>query len=168
MGTYYWAGGQRVELEADDEHVAIDQKLAEKAGLDTEIKTAAEAGKRVGGGVLVAPRSSLREDTLASLRDAGALHSVYKRQRAVIVPLPEIRIELDNPKQRRAVMDVLTERASEHAITEDTDDQMVLRPTSGSGDDALKLANDIYEQAHPAAASVRFIQFVPKPTSERA
>ena len=165
MGAYYWAGGQKVELETDDEHVAIDQKLAERAGLDRELKTAAQAGQRVGAGVLVAPRSSLEEGTLTSLREAGALHSVYKHRRAMVVPLPEIRIELDNPKQRRAVMSVLTERASDHSITEDTPEQMVLRPTSGKGDDALKLANNIYERAHPAAASVRFIQFVPKPTS---
>ena len=39
---------------------------------------------------------------------------------------------------------------------------LVLRPTSGRSDDALTLANYIYEQAHPAAATVRFVQFVPR------
>jgi hypothetical protein len=163
MSAYYYAAGRRVDLEPDDEHVAVDQDLAAKAGLDSEINTAAASGTRVGGGVLVALRSSLAEKTITSLQKAGALHPVYKRQSAIVVALPEVRIEVDNSKQHRAVMDVLAESGSNHAITQDTPEQIVLRPASGNGDDALKIANDIYERAHPAAASVRFVQFVPKP-----
>jgi hypothetical protein len=168
MGAYYYAGGRKVELESDDEHVGVDQKVAEKAGLDTQVRTASGAGPRYSGGVVLAQRSALGADTLASLRDAGALQPVYKRERAVIVALPEVRIEFDNPDQRRAVMNVLAESRSQHTIAEDTDDWIVVHPASGSGDDALKLANDIYERAHPAAASVRFVQFVPKPTVVRS
>jgi hypothetical protein len=89
---------------------------------------------------------------------------VYRKDRAVVVPLPEARIEFDSPAQRRAVREMLDNCPStECAIIEDTSDRIVVRPLSGSGSDALKLANEIYERAHPAAASVRFIQFVPKP-----
>ena len=89
---------------------------------------------------------------------------MYRKDRAVVVPLPEARIEFDSPAQRRAVREVLANCSSpECAIIEDTSNRIVVRLLSGSGSDALKLANRIYERAHPAAASVRFIQFVPKP-----
>ena len=86
----------------------------------------------------------------------------------MIVALPEVRIEFDNPDQRQAVMRVLAENRSPHTIAEDTNDWIVVQPASGKGDDALKIANDIYERARPASASVRFVQFVPKPMTTRS
>jgi hypothetical protein len=60
-------------------------------------------------------------------------------------------------------MDVLADRhALPHKISQSTDYSMIVQPVSGKGDDALKIANEIQERGHPAAASVRFIQFVPK------
>ena len=56
----------------------------------------------------------------------------------------------------------------EYTIAEQTNDRVVVRPTSGNGDDAMRMANDIYEGAHPAASSVRFVQFVPKPSVIRS
>lgn len=163
MGAYYYASGRRIELEPDDEHVAVDQQLAKRAGLDTHAAVSGVA-PRTSGGVVLAERAALDKKTLASLRKAGALQPVYKRERAVVVALPEVRVEFDNADQRRAVLDVLAENGSpRHTIAEDTADWIVVRPISGKGSDALTFANRIYERAHPAAASVRFLQFVPKP-----
>lgn len=165
MGAYYYASGRKVQLEKDEEHVAIDQKAAEKAGLDAQVRAASEGMPRQGGGIILAQRSALGEETMVSLRSAGALKPVYRRAAAVIVALPEIRVEFDTPEQRRAVMDVLAEdHAFPHKISESSGDRLIVSPTSGDGEDALKLANEIYERARPASASVRFIQFVPKPT----
>ncbi|WP_258187292.1 hypothetical protein [Variovorax sp. WS11] len=43
----------------------------------------------------------------------------------------------------------------------------MLKPASGRSTDALKAANEIYEQAHPAASSVRFLQFLARPDPKR-
>lgn len=162
MRAYYYAGGQRIELERDNEHVAVEHQAAKKAGLDTPGN--ASASPRPPGGIVLAERASLDKETLTSLRKAGALQPVYKRERGIVVALPEARIEFDNADQRRAVLDALAERGLPgHTIEEDTDDWIVVRPTSGNGSDALTIANQVYERAHPAAASVRFVQFVPKP-----
>jgi hypothetical protein len=80
----------------------------------------------------------------------------------MLVPLPEIRVEYDNAKQRAAVKAVIPQAPCKAEVSDESADGLVLRPTSGRSDDALTLANYIYEQAHPAAASVRFVQFVPK------
>ena len=165
MGAYYYAGGRKVELESDAEHVAVDQRAAERAGLAAQVKTASEDMPRQGGGVVLAPRSALDPKTIARLREAGALQPVYRHNRAVMVALPEVRVEFDTPAQRRAVLDVLAESQTvPHNISDSTDDGLIVRPASGNGDDALRIANEIYERARPAAASVRFIQFVPRPS----
>jgi hypothetical protein len=162
MRAYYYAAGQKIELENDDEHVAVDQQAAKRAGLDSPA-AAAETASRPAGGVILAERTAFDKKTLADLKKAGALQPVYKRAQAVIVALPEVRVEFDNADQRRAVLDHLAEDESvRHTVSENTDDWIVVRPESGNGSDALKIANHIYERAHPAAASVRFLQFVTK------
>jgi hypothetical protein len=159
---YYYAGGRRVELEADDDLVAVDRTLATAAGVDIDDQAAAGAG-RPSGEVVLARRSSFDEKRLASLRGAGALQPVFRRDRAVVVALPEVRVEFDDPEQRRAVKDALSRSPHGVVIAEDTTDRLVLHISSGSGDEALAVANYLYERAHPAAASVRFVQFVPRP-----
>lgn len=162
MSTYYYASGQKVELEPDEEHVAVDQAAAKEAGLD---KVSADFGTavRAGAGFLVTLRSSLTPDIIQRLQEAGALQPVYRRDKAVVVAMPEVRVEFDTPDQRRKVMRFLSPNASDVSVTEDTTERLVLRPVSGHGEDALNLANRIQEHAKPAAASVRFVQFVPKP-----
>ncbi|MEO7855290.1 MAG: hypothetical protein ABIR94_24010 [Rubrivivax sp.] len=160
MTRYYYAGGRRIALEPDDQYVAVDEKAAGAAGLPLEAGNAPV--RRLPGGVTVSPRSSLSEARLERLSQAGALRSVYRRDRSMLVALPEIRVEYDNPKQRAAVKAAIPQAPCEAEVSDESAHGLVLRPTSGRSDDALVLANYIYEQAHPAAASVRFVQFVPK------
>ncbi|HXG87024.1 MAG TPA: hypothetical protein VNJ02_01715 [Vicinamibacterales bacterium] len=165
MGTYYYAAGEKVEIDTDGDHVAVDEKVARLAGLDPEVRLAVGSELRQGAGVLLARRSALGKGTLAKLEKAGALQPVYKRERSVMAAMPEVRVEFDDARQRRAVLDVLADgQAIEHVIVEDRADRMIIRPSSGQGGDALELANAIYERARPASSSVRFIQFVPKLT----
>ena len=164
MSESYYAGGRKVELDRDEEYVAVDQNAAEKAGLAAQVEKASKDSPRAGGGVALVPRSALDKKTIASLRDAGALHPVYRHNQAVMVALPEVRVEFDTAEQRRAVMDVLAESdALPPSVSESTDAGLTVRPESGSGVDALKIANEIHERGEDAEASVRFIQFVPKP-----
>lgn len=160
MTRYYYAGGRRIEIEPDDQYVAVDEKAAQAAGVPVE--AGAGAARRLPGGVTVSPRSGLSQAGLERLSQAGALRPVYRRDRSVLVPLPEIRVEYDNAKQRAAVKAAIPGAPCEAEVSDESADGLVLRPTSGRSDDALALANYIYEQAHPAAASVRFVQFVPK------
>ena len=165
MENYYYAGGKKVELEADPDHVAVDRAVAEAAGLGSGAIGAGPPNLR--SGVVLAERSSLGEKALAELHSAGALRPVFRRDQAVLVALPEIRVEYDDPTQRNAVKDLLASGRHDVSISEETDDRLVLKPRSGDARDALKMANEIFEHAHPAASSVRFVQFVPKPGVKR-
>jgi hypothetical protein len=165
MRESYYAGGRKVELDRAEDYVAVDEGAAHKAGLDHQVQTASKDIPRLSGGVVLLPRDALDEQTITDLGDAGALQPVYRHNDAVMVALPEVRVEFDTAEQRRAVMDVLAEtQATPNSISQDNDDYLTVRPTSGSGVDALKLANEIHEGGRDADASVRFIQYVPKPT----
>ncbi len=165
MKSYYYAGGRKIELEADDEHVAVDRVVAEAAGL---------TGSAIGvglpdlrSGVVLSEKSSLGDNLLDSLHGAGALRPVFRHNQAVLVALPEVRVEYDDLTQRNAVKKLLASDFHDAAISEETDDRMILTPRSGDARDALKMANKIFENAHPAASSVRFVQFIPKPGVRR-
>jgi hypothetical protein len=164
---YYYAGGKKIALKRDDELVAFDEAAAASAGVDARRLDAASGVRRGPGGVLVAPRRSLGERQMASLRKANALLPVFRRDQAILVALPEVRVEFDDAKERKAVKALLASKADAVKVTQDADDLLVLRLSSGDGDDALTLANQIYERARPAASSVRFIQFVPRPGTLR-
>jgi hypothetical protein len=164
MGESYYAGDRKIELDRAEDYVAVDQKAAKSAGLEKQVATAGGDAPRQGGGVVLMQRSALSEKTLTALHDAGALQPVYRRDPAVMVALPEVRVEFDTPEQRRAVTaDLADDSELPPSVSESTDIGLTVRPTSGDGADALKIANKIHESGHAAAASVRFIQFVPKP-----
>jgi len=165
MKNYYYAGGRKIELEADDEHVAVDRAVAEAAGL---------TGSAIGGGlpdlrsgVVLSEKSSLSDKVLNALHGAGALRPVFRHDQAVLVALPEVRVEYDDLTQRNAVKKLVASDFHDAAITEETEDRLILKPRSGDARDALKMANEIFEHAHPAASSVRFVQFIPKPGVKR-
>ena len=161
MTRYYYAGGRRVELEPDDQYVAVDEKAADAAGV--RVGVGGTPVRRLPGGVIVSPRSELSEAGLERLSQAGALRPVFRHHDSMMVPLPEIRVEFDNAKQRAAVRKAIPGAPFEAQVSDESANGLVLRPASGRSEDALALANYIYEEAHPAAASVRFVQFVPKP-----
>jgi len=165
MKNYYYAGGRKIELETDDEHVAVDRAVAEAAGL-----TASAIGgglPDLRGGVALSKKSSLGDKVLDALHGASALRPVFRHDQAVLVALPEVRVEYDDLTQRNAVKKLLASDFHDAAITEETEDRLILKPRSGDARDALKMANEIFERAHPAASSVRFVQFIPKPGVKR-
>ena len=76
--------------------------------------------------------------------------------------MPEVRVEFESG-QHAAALRALGESKVPAEITNDAPDRLALRPRSGKGEDALDLANYIYEHIRPAASSVRMLQIVPKP-----
>jgi virulence-associated protein VagC len=162
---YYYAGGERVPIEEDETRVAVDVRRANEAGLQ-ELTTTMD-GPRLPGGVTLAARDSFGAKDVERLRKAGALLSVFRHDQAVMVPLPEIRVEVDDEKQRQAVLDSIESSPHPVEISEQDDARLILRPTSQSGEDAIEVANFLHEKAKPAAASIRFVQFVPRPDTTR-
>lgn len=161
MTRYYYAGGQRITLEEDDAHVAVDEHRAVAAGLGAS--TGDANARRLPGGVVVAERECVSAAHLADLRDAGALRPVFRHGRALMVALPEIRVEFDSAVEQHAVHEALAHVPHAVVVESESADRLVLAPRSGGSDDALDVANYLYEHARPAASAVRFIQVMPRP-----
>ncbi|RIL07177.1 MAG: hypothetical protein DCC71_04175 [Proteobacteria bacterium] len=163
MKRYYYAGGARVPLDRDRDRIAIDISRARDAGLDNLVAVAASAGARtLAGKVAVVPRKALGRDALGKLRDEKALLPVYRHGTTLLVPLPEVRVEFE-AGQREKTLAALPSAPHDVEITDDVNDHVVLRPCSGDGDEAIDVANFVFEKVHPAAAAVRFVRFVPRP-----
>lgn len=161
MTRYFYAGGKRHELEPANNRLAIDTRGATSAGLGDVVGTAPVASK-LPGGIAVVDRASFDDETLRRLDVAGVVRPVYRYGDALVVLMPEVRVELEGD-QHAAALEALGASTVDAEVTGDTPERLSLRPRSGSGEDALDLANFIYERARPAASSVRMLQVVPKP-----
>lgn len=160
MSPYYYAGGIRRDLHPVGDRVAIDIRGAEAAGLGAEV-SALPVISKLPGGMVVIDRAELGNDLHERLNTAGLAKPVYRSGDAFVVLMPEVRVEVEGDQHAAALKAVDASKVGAE-VTDNTPDRLSLRPHSGSGEDALELANFIYEHAHPAASSVRMLQIVPK------
>lgn len=163
---YYYAGGKKLGLDPDDDWVVVDT-LAAGDDVNARLQAAQVEPSRLPGNLLMTSRAALAADDLGSLESAGALRPVFRRDQALMVPLPEVRVEFDSEQERAQVKSFVAGLKGAVSVTEDASDRLVLAPTSGNALDALELANEIYEHARPAASSVRFLQMTPSPRIKR-
>jgi len=160
MSPYFYAGGLRRELDPVDDRVAIDTRGAEAAGLGAVV-SALPVTSKLPGGMTVIERAALSDELYQQLNAAGLAKPVYRSGDAFVVLMPEVRVELEGD-QHAAALEAVDASKVAAEVTDNTPERLSLRPQSGSGEDALELANFIYERAHPAASSVRMLQIVPK------
>jgi hypothetical protein len=110
------------------------------------------------------PSAEVPDDVAHALDQAGALQPVYRSaDGALVVVLPEVRIDLADTEQASQLHDYLASHDLTSEVLRDTGEQVVLRPTSNRGDDALSLANSIEETVHPPMSQARFLRIVPRP-----
>ncbi|HXY33705.1 MAG TPA: hypothetical protein VEI07_05720, partial [Planctomycetaceae bacterium] len=112
--------------------------------------------------------SLLQSDLLGNkereiLEAAHALQPVYRSQGAVIVVLPEIRIEDRRQSHWAALRQWLKKHPAKAAVVEDKGDRMTLRVVSGDGRDAIDLANQLTSELDVEVAQPRFLRIVGRP-----
>ncbi len=162
--AYYYAHGCRVPLVPDDEYVAIDMERAAQAKLPPKAQTHLHETARGGrGDILLVRREDLPTQIYALLENEGAFQPVYRHEGSRLVILPEVRGEDARKGSRVRLREWIKAQKCEAKIVKERGDQVVLRPTSGSGSDALDLANRIHEELAPEMVQVRMIRVVRKP-----
>jgi hypothetical protein len=170
-GRYYYAGGKKVELAAADDLVAVDERALAAAAVPEAVGNALRKSvQSLSGGVALLNRADLGAHAAAAvlaLEAAGATHPVYRSQGALVVVLPEVRVEETRGAQRKHLTDWLASHAHETVVTSRSADRLVLEPKSGQGGDALTLANELTEQVGPELAQARFLRVVPGPSTRR-
>ena len=77
---------------------------------------------------------------------------------------PARRVEDEDPQRCRALRGYLGKKGiPQTEIASERRGQFVLRPRSGLGQDALRIANEITEQVHPELSQVRLLRVTPRP-----
>jgi hypothetical protein len=170
-GAYYYAGGEKVELTRADDLVAVDERALANAGLPEAIGAAVHKVMRsLSAGVGLVDCAKLGGDVaevVRALQAAKVTFPVFRSHGAVIVALPEVRVEeTRGPKQKR-LADWLASHTDDAVVKSRREDQLVLEPASGYGGDALALANRLTEQVGPEMAQVRFLRVTPRPSTMR-
>lgn len=150
---YYYAGGQRIGLTAAHDLVALDDDAAKHAD--------APPGRSLTDGLCLVPREDLRNARLAD--EQAAKYPVFRAQGAILVALPEVRVEESRPDKRDQIQSWLKQHDRDIKVVSQDEDRVVLKPVSGSGEDALAIANALAEQVGPEMAQAQFIRVTPRP-----
>lgn len=160
--SYYYAGGKRVALQPAADLVAIDDARLTERLPDLKASDAAlRSGQSLRGGIRLVQRDALAPASLARLQGAGVTQPVFRKGGAVMIALPEIRIE-DAAAQKLAAVRKFA-ASKKQSITDDADGRLTIQVRSTDGGDALALANDLVEHLKVASATPRFLRIVPGP-----
>ncbi len=160
MARYYYADGERQSLEPATDWLAIDARSTQDGPCEREVASL-PVSSRLPGGMILVERRACSPTLQRGLETAGAVRPTFRYGQAVLVMLPEVRVEL-NAGQSEAVTRAIHASKIPAIIDTESTDRVALHPRSGKSEDALDLANYIYENARPAGSSVRFLQIVPK------
>lgn len=156
-GPYYYAGGEKIELTPAEDLVAVkNQVLQALEGVASTVGRALTDGLR-----LVA-----KHDLGHALKELGGPKSefpVFRSHGGIVVALPEVRVEEGRKTHQARLEKWLTAHGDDVQVVSRGGDCMVLKPVSGSGQDALAIANDLAEQVGPEMAQARFIRVTPRP-----
>jgi hypothetical protein len=162
--SYYFADGKRIALRADPDHVAVDLQRAQAAALPTTRRAALRhAGQELRKGVILLSRDALDDDERDALERAGALLPAYRAEDATIVVLPEVRVELRDADQVAGLRERLAAAGADPESVTERGHMISFAPASGRAEDALRIANEIYEELSPAASQARFLRVVARP-----
>jgi len=169
---YYYAAGKKVELNPADDIVAVDERALAGSSLPESVTTAIRKSLRpLSSGVGLVHRADLGNqaaDVVRALKAAGATHPVFRSHDALIVVLPEVRVEeTRSGAKQKHLAEWLALHADDTVVKSQDQDRVVLEPASGYGGDALALANQLAEQVGPEMAQPRFLRVMPRRSSFR-
>jgi len=160
-GFYYYASGHRVDLTLAETWLAIDTRQFKAARTSPRLQAALlKDAHPLRGELILVKRQALTPKQLDVLTRHGAAHPVFQSNGALLIALPEVRVEESSSQRLRALLRWIREHGDVAEIVEDGGEKIVLRPTSGRGADAITLANQLNEQIGPELAQPRFLRVV--------
>jgi hypothetical protein len=169
--AYYYAGGRRVELTPADDLLAIDERrLSEGAVPDALWDEPMKSRRPLTGGISLVDVADLggnAAELTKTLKQARALQPVYRADGAILVALPEVRVEESRPAEQRRLEEWLEAHAGSATVESRQEGRVVLKPPSGYGGDAVALANHLAEEVKPEMAQPRFLRVTPRPFTMR-
>lgn len=161
-GSYYYAGGGKVELDPDRDWIAVDVERLGRNKRDASLKKDMMAGSEpLRDTLYMVDRTRLSESDLDRMEAEGATQSVYRHGNTRLVPLPEVRVELKAEHDAEVLQQCLKSHLCDAEIVKQQGTSVVLRPRSGRGSDALIIANVLQEEDVALSAQARLLRMVP-------
>lgn len=160
---YYYADGERITLELDAKHVGLDLDRVSSKALRQELEVLEPNLEHLRRNVYLADTDDLTESLIDELRKAGALQPVFAYSEGLLVALPEVRVEVEEPGKRSSLESLLKKKSTGADVVRDQGERVTIRPKTGSGLDALRLANLVTETVDPDLSQVRFLRYLRKP-----
>ncbi|MEM7426423.1 MAG: hypothetical protein AAF441_10025 [Pseudomonadota bacterium] len=159
--TYYYAAGKKVLLKPVNGLFAVDDdEIASRLPVAEHIAQIRKVTQKLRGRLALVRPADLTGAALDALRERRAARPVYEAEGALIIPLPEVRIEDDDQGKLDDVRSWLRKHAHLAEITRDAARRIQVRPVSNDPVDALEIANRLTEEVGPAMAQTRFIRRV--------
>ena len=160
-GFYYYASGHPVELTLDETWLAIDTGQLKAAGITPRQEAALlKDAHPLRGQLILVKRQAIPPKKLGVLSRRGVAQPVFNSNGALLIALPEVRVEESSSQRRRALLRWIREHGDVVEIVEDNGAKIVLRPTSGHGVEAIAVANQLNEQIGLELAQPRFVRVV--------
>ena len=164
---HYKAGGTSVELTPHTGIIGIDTgKLSGKAGASIWSSLKNESIS-VGRGIALVSVKEISNEQERKLRALKAFLPVFESGSAVLVPLPEVRVEgptgTDVGKAMTQARRWLQGHSDRFKIIDDGAERLVVEPASGRGEDAVLLADEISDNVSRVTATPRFIRWTQRP-----
>jgi hypothetical protein len=158
---YFYAAGKRVTLKVESSLWALDTEALAAAIIGDTIRQRILADARQLRGKYVL--AHVPSAALEPLRAARAVQVVYRSADAVLVALPEVRVEERRPEKLRRLRAWIESRRQQIEVSETEDGRLTLRPASGDAVEALEIANALQEEITPELAETRFIRSIESP-----
>ena len=161
--TFFYASGQRIPLTRDPERSAFFSEDLEhlELGEDTD-RRIADATQTLVRGVVMFYYPELGSECVTDLEKRLTPQPVYRHRDALVVVLPEVRVEEAREGRAEEVEAWLEAHSEQVEVIDRRSDRWALRPASGRGEDALTVANQLFEELKPELAQARFIRIVPR------
>lgn len=159
MPEYYYSNGDRLPLKRDAARVAVQLPGGAVPG---ELRAVIGDVKPLAGGIVLVDRKRISERLLQQLAENGQVYPVFVDRGVTIIAMPEVRVAV-NRRDRESVVEAIRHAPVAAAVTEEGAGKLVVRPASGSGDDALRIANHLVECNSTPRVAQRFVRIVPRP-----
>ena len=164
---HYKAGGTSVELTPHEGVIGIDTtKLSGKAG-SALLSALQKQLQPIGRGIALVSREKLSNDLARKLEGLDAVVPVFESDGATLVALPEVRVE--GPTGAKVGTSIararrwLKGRSKRVKVVTDEPERLVVQVSSGRGEDAVALADEIAEKVSRVTATPRFIRLTRHP-----
>ena len=119
-------------------------------------------GRTLRDGIRLVDRETLTPETFQRLQAAGVTQPVFRQSGAILIALPEIRVENETAAKLAAAEKFAGSKV--HAVSDAAEGRSTLTLLSKDGGDALALAKELVEQLELTSVSPRFLRVVPGPS----